>query len=104
MNIRALLPFLLVSTLTAGALRAQDDVARLVTALLGPTPMLEDLGALTDGIGGRPTGSEANLAAVDWALARFRAAGVDARREAFQMPAFATRISILLFLKSSMAL
>ena len=42
---------------------------------------------LTDRIGGRPTGSPANLRAVDWALARFKAAGVDARREAFQMPA-----------------
>jgi carboxypeptidase Q len=49
--------------------------------------MLEDLEALTDGIGGRATGSAANLAAVDWAVERFRAAGVDVRREAFQMPA-----------------
>lgn len=80
-----------VAALTAVAapppLRAQDDVARLIGALLGPTPMAEDLRALADEIGGRATGSEANLAAVQWALERFRAAGVDARQEAFQMPA-----------------
>lgn len=90
MRARALLPLMLLTMLSTGvtaALRAQDDVARLVTALLGPTPMLDDLQALTDGIGGRPTGSEANLAAVDWAIERFRAAGIEVRREPFQMPA-----------------
>lgn len=90
MRARALLPLMLLTMLSTGvtaALRAQDDVARLVTALLGPTPMLDDLQALTDGIGGRPTGSEANLAAVDWAIERFRATGSEVRREPFQMPA-----------------
>ena len=43
----------------------------------GPTPMLDDLRELCDGIGGRPTGSKACDRAVDWAVARFRAAGVD---------------------------
>ncbi len=71
----------------AGPLAAQsDDVSRLVGALLGDTPMARDLQDLTDRIGGRPTGSPANLRAVEWALERFRSAGVDARREAFQMP------------------
>ena len=36
------------------------DVDRLVAALLGPTPLEDDLRALTDEIGGRPTGSPAN--------------------------------------------
>ena len=63
-----------------------DDLARLVAALLGPTPLLGDLAALSDQIGGRPTGSPANLRAVDWAAARFRDAGVDARRDPFTMP------------------
>jgi len=64
-----------------------DPRARLVAALLGDTPMLEDARALTDGLGGRATGSAANLASVEWALDRFRQAGVTARKEAFQMPA-----------------
>lgn len=70
---------------TTAATRADAD--RLVAALLGNTPLEEDLETLTDVIGGRPTGSAANLAAVDWALGRFRAAGVEARKEAFTMPA-----------------
>ena len=43
----------------------------------GPTPLLDDLRELCDGIGGRPTGSKACDRAVDWAAARFRAAGVE---------------------------
>jgi hypothetical protein len=68
--------------------RAQqpDDVARLVTALLGETPLINDLRVLNDEIGGRPTGSDANLKATDWALARFKEAGVEARKEPFRMP------------------
>jgi hypothetical protein len=69
------------------ALHAQsDDASRLVGALLGDTPMVSDLEALTDRIGGRPTGSAANQRAFDWALERFREAGVPARKEPFQMP------------------
>ncbi|MEM7354018.1 MAG: M20/M25/M40 family metallo-hydrolase, partial [Acidobacteriota bacterium] len=66
---------------------ADGDVERLVAALLGPMPMIDDLLELTDTIGGRPTGSEANLRSVDWSLEKFRQAGVTARKEAFQMPA-----------------
>jgi carboxypeptidase Q len=69
------------------SLSAQSDAAfRLAGALLGDTPMVRDLQTLTDGIGGRPTGSPANLRAFDWALERFRDAGVEARKEPFQMP------------------
>jgi hypothetical protein len=77
---------LLTLLVSATPLGAQDDAARLIGALLGPTPMLEDLRTLTDRFGGRATGSEANLASVEWVLERFRSAGVEARREAFQMP------------------
>ncbi len=58
-----------------------------MAVILGETPLTRDLQELTDTIGGRPTGSEANLRAVEWALARFRDAGVAARKEAFTMPA-----------------
>jgi len=77
---------LLLVLAVAQAARADDAAASLVAAMLGETPLLEDLRDLTDGIGGRPTGSEANRRSVDWGLARFREAGVDARREAFPMP------------------
>jgi hypothetical protein len=65
---------------------ADEAASRLAAALLGDTPLLDDLRELTDRIGGRPTGSEANRRAVAWGLQRFRAAGVEARAEAFPMP------------------
>jgi len=65
----------------------EADVARLVAAMLGDTPMVSDLQQLTDEVGGRATGSEANLKSVDWALAKFKEAGIDARKEGFTMPA-----------------
>ncbi len=68
------------------ALAAGQDVDRLVASMLGETPILDDLRELTDGIGGRITGSPANARAIDWALAKFKAAGVAAAREEFTMP------------------
>jgi hypothetical protein len=58
----------------------------LTATLLGDTPLLDDLAYLGDQIGGRPTGSGANLRSVEWALDRLREAGVVARKEAFTMP------------------
>ena len=82
-----LLPILAVLAWLPSSLPAQsEDASRLVAALLGDTPMVRDLQTLTDSIGGRPTGSDANRRAFDWAVARFREAGVDARKEPFQMP------------------
>ncbi|MCP3959891.1 MAG: M20/M25/M40 family metallo-hydrolase [bacterium] len=74
-------------TFSATADEHESDVQRLVAALLGPTPMVDDLRELTDEIGGRPTGSEANLRSVDWALEKFRQAGIEAKSETFEMPA-----------------
>src|SRR5437899_6144264 len=73
----------LVSPLPA---QQPDDVSRLIGALLGDTPMIRDLQQLTDEVGGRATGSAANLKGVTWALARFKQAGVPATREAFPVP------------------
>jgi carboxypeptidase Q len=75
--------------LCAGVLGGEtsDGVGKLVAALLGDTPMVEDLEELTDVIGGRPTGSAANERAVEWALGRFREAGVPVQVEPFEMPA-----------------
>ena len=65
---------------------ADDDVDRLVGAMLGETPIISDLQSLTDEVGGRVTGSPANEAAIEWALARFLQAEVPATKEAFEMP------------------
>jgi len=67
----------------------QADVAERIAAREhGPTPFLDDLRGLCDGIGGRPTGSKACDRAVDWAAARFRAAGVDSTwTESYTIPA-----------------
>lgn len=81
--------FCLAGTAFIPPIHAQSpdaDIARLTAALLGDTPMLRDLELVTDRYGGRATGSEANRIAVEWALGRFREAGVEARAESFTMP------------------
>lgn len=65
---------------------ANDDVDRLVGAMLGDTPIISDLRHLTDSIGGRLTGSPSNLASVEWALETLAEAGVSAVKEPFEMP------------------
>lgn len=69
---------------------AQTDAEaaqRLIGVVLGPSPMEENLRTLTDGVGGRVSGSPANRRAVEWAVQSFRQAGVDSvRREQFTMP------------------
>jgi hypothetical protein len=76
----------LLSLAVAHGARAAD-ADRLVGALLGDTPLAADLEALSDEIGGRATGSPANLKAVEWGLARFRDAGVPPPRRPSPFPA-----------------
>ncbi len=77
---------LLLSILITIQISAQDDLLRLTATLLGETPIQDDLQELCDKIGGRVTGSAANEAAVEWGLKKFRDAGVNARKQPFQMP------------------
>jgi Zn-dependent M28 family amino/carboxypeptidase len=65
-----------------------QEAARLLAGrALGQTPLLDDLEELCDRIGGRPTGSKACERAVDWAAAKFRAAGVGlVATEAYTIP------------------
>jgi hypothetical protein len=65
---------------------ADNDVDRLIAAMLGDTPLMDDLHELTDTIGGRVTGSPANRKAVAWAEAKFRTAEVAVTTEDFEMP------------------
>ena len=62
------------------------DIARLTASLLGETPLEEDLQELCDEIGGRETGSEANVEAVEWGLKKFQEAGIKAWKQSFTMP------------------
>jgi hypothetical protein len=83
---RKRLPHLLALGLITALLRA-DDVGRLVDRAKGDTPMEQDLRELCDGIGGRPTGSEACKRAEQWAAKKFRDAGIDnVRLESFNVP------------------
>ena len=81
-----IIAWMLAAAVALGA-TVEADRDRLVAAILGPTPLVTDLEQLSDRIGGRPTGSDANRSAVAWAEARLREAGVKVRREHFQVPA-----------------
>ncbi len=65
---------------------ADEDTDRLIAAMLGDTPDIDDLHELTDSIGGRVTGSAANRQAVAWAAKKFRQAEVMIATEDFEMP------------------
>lgn len=63
-----------------------DDLSKLLAALLADTPLEEDVQELCDQYGGRVTGSKANEQSVEWGLGKFKEAGVNAQKEAFEMP------------------
>jgi len=73
-----------IGTLSMGQRR--DDVARYVNAMLADTPIEEDLRELCDEIGGRASGTMANLRAVEWGMQKFKDAGVRASTDQFTMP------------------
>jgi len=77
-----------------GVTCADEESDRLIGAMLGDTPIIADLSTLTDRIGGRVTGSESNLAALDWAMHTFELAGVTAKRESFTMPSQWQELSV----------
>ena len=89
-TLRATLVLVLCLVLFVSTLSSQQkptpEAVRLVGAMLADTPLEEDLQELVDEIGGRPTGSKANLASVEWGLKKFQEAGVKATKEAFEMP------------------
>jgi len=63
-----------------------NSASDLMMALLSDTPIEEDLQELCDHFGGRVTGTDINLASVDWAVQRFQDAGVAVQKEAFIIP------------------
>ena len=73
-TVRRALP--LATSLLLPVLLAQDAPHRLAARAQGDTPMMRDLRELCDGIGGRPTGSEAADRATEWAAKKFRDIGI----------------------------
>jgi hypothetical protein len=63
-----------------------EAAAKILPQVVGPSPMAENLRRLTDEVGGRVTGSPEMAKAVDWALAAFRAAGIEAHTEKYTLP------------------
>ncbi len=78
----------LLTVLTvAVAWGADSDAVRLAQRAAGETPLAQDLQELCDGIGGRPTGSEACTRATAWAAKKLREAGIDnVQLESFTVP------------------
>ncbi len=62
-----------------------EAAAKIIPQVMGPSPMGENLRRLTDEIGGRVTGSPEMAKAVDWAVAAFRAAGVEVHTEKYTL-------------------
>ena len=59
---------------------------KILPIVMGPSPMEENLRRLTDEIGGRVTGTPEMAKAVAWALAAFRAEGVEVHTEKWTLP------------------
>ena len=85
-----IIPLLFIPTFLVNCAYAtsifNSDVENLIATMKAPTPIISDLKELTDEIGGRLTGSQANKKSVNWALKKFHEAGVSAKKESFTMP------------------
>lgn len=81
-----ILSFCLMTLFSASCFAQNNDAQTLVGAMLGATPIEEDLQELCDEIGGRVTGSTANEQAVEWAVQKFTQAGVKVDKMPFKMP------------------
>jgi len=82
----------------AEASSCAQAAAKLMPAILGDSPMIENLRKLTDEIGGRVSGTPEMAKAIQWGVAGFRAAGVDVHTEKYKLPVMwkegATRLII----------
>src|SRR6266849_9437698 len=64
----------------------EEAAAKILPAVMGPSPLESNLRRLTDEVGGRVTGSPQMKKAVEWAVGAFRAAGVDVHTEKYILP------------------
>src|SRR5712692_989072 len=76
-----------------------EAASKILPQVMGPSPLEENLRRLTDEVGGRVTGSPEMAKAVEWAVAAFRAEGVDVHTEKYTLPVTwsegATRLELL---------
>ena len=63
-----------------------EAAAKILPQVMGPSPLEANLRRLTDEVGGRVTGSPEMIKAVDWAVAAFRAEGIDVHTEKYTLP------------------
>lgn len=63
-----------------------EAAGKLMQQILGSSPMIENLRRLTTEVGGRVSGTPQMAKAVQWAVAGFRAAGVDVHTEKYTLP------------------
>jgi carboxypeptidase Q len=70
--------------------------AKITPIVMGESPLEENLRRLTDGIGGRVTGSPEMAKAVEWGVAGFRAAGVEVHTEKYLLPQTWSEVEIRL--------
>src|SRR5208282_2394360 len=59
--------------------------AKIMPVVMGESPLEDNLRRLTDEIGGRVTGSPEMAKAIDWAIAAFRAEGIEAHTETYTL-------------------
>ena len=82
-----------------GETLCEQVAPKIIENALGESPLAENLGRLTDEIGGRVSGTPEAARAVAWGVAAFRDAGVDVHTEKYTMPATwsegATRLEVL---------
>jgi carboxypeptidase Q len=62
-----------------------EAASKIIPQIMGSSPLEENLRRLTDEIGGRVTGSPEMAKAVDWAVAAFRAEGIEVHTEKYRL-------------------
>jgi len=77
------LPLFAMAVIAHAEPETADATVAIVGRALSPSPLEGDLRRLTDEIGGRVSGSPAMARALEWGLAAFRSAGVEARTESY---------------------
>ena len=84
---------------TTEASSCAQAAAKITPIVMGESPLEENLRRLTDGVGGRVTGSPEMAKAVEWGVEGFRAAGVDVHTENYKIPVAwsegATRLEVM---------
>jgi len=71
---------------SAAEASCEEAAAKILPIVMGPSPMESNLRRLTDEVGGRVTGSPQMKKAIEWAVAAFRAAGIDVHTEKYTLP------------------